>query len=355
MEKTGWIVSIGRLLFLALLTLHLSADSNTTDENATFIDEYHDSFSDQVVKWSDKIDQTLVNLLGEEVNATKRSDETPLEKERESSDRFFQTQKYLNETSQTYIRLRVDTSVRSLESDETNFHVRVHLPLSRTKKRLRLFIEDLNEDNAENLVKKSSDDPEKEEVSPKIGINYFAPRAFGIHSKYSLGLSGLHPYVRARYSMVFEPGNWVVEPVQTFQYSEKYDLSERTNLYLDTEPWENTLFRIQLSRGTRAHRKGMYYGLGFTYNWGMTRHSGMRIVQTFAGNTKYEYTPEESTKTETFPGIYNYTTAFGYRRSVWRKWLYVEMIPAVNFHRQYDYRPNYSFRIFFDLFFGNYH
>ena len=342
-----------RWIGIGMMAVQLHADINATDENSTFIDDYHGTISDQLVDWSETIDETLYNLLGgEESNVSDKRAETPLEKERESTDEFFQTQKYLNETSLTYIRLRVDTTVQSRESDDVGINARVHLPLSRTKKRLRLFLEDLNEDNAEDLVKKTDDG--NEDVSPKIGVNYFAPRAYGIHSKYSLGLSGLHPYVRARYSIVFEPGNWVIEPVQTLQYSEKYDFSEWTNLYLDAEPRENTLFRIQLNRGTRAHKKGMRYGLGFSYNWNLKRHSGMRIVQSFSGDTKYEYTPDDSEETETFGGIYNYATAFGYRRNIWRRWLYVEMVPAVNFHRRHDYSPNYSFRIFFDLFFGNY-
>ncbi len=354
MKPLFWDKVLCSFLFV-LLTTHAMAQTEThgSDENVSFIDNYHQTISKEVVDWSEKIDKTLMNWLGgEEENETSEEAKTPLEAERKSSDAFFQTQKYLNETSITYIRIRFDTAVKSLDSDELNVNVRVHLPLSRTKKRLRLYLEDFNEDNAENLVKKTEDDTE--DVSPKFGINYFAPSAWGIHSKYSLGFSGLHPYVRARYNTVFEPGEWVIEPVQTFQYSEKYHFSEKTNLYFDTEPWDNTLFRIQLNRGTRAHKDGMAYGLDLGFHWGLTGHTGMRVIQAFSGHTDYEYTSEDSDETKKFSGIYNYTTAFGYRRSIWRKWLYVEMIPAVNFHKEHNFHPNYSFRIFFDLFFGNY-
>ncbi len=345
MNKWLWALS----LLLAFLTAGTCGEIQE-ESNDTWVDEYHESISEEVVEWSESIDRTLYEWLGgEETNKAQAASETELEREREKSDAFFQTRKYLNETSRAYIRFRLDTSVRSLESDETNINVRVHLPLSKTRKRLKLFIEDLNEENAENLVKKTDD-----ESAPKIGINYFAPKAYGIRSKYSLGLSGLHPYVRGRYSVAFEPGDWVIEPVQTIQYSEKYDLSEKTELYFDTEPWEDTLFRIRLSRGTRAHKKGMPYGISLSCSRNLSDRSGFRVAQSFSGHTRYEYTPDGSEETKEYSGIYNYTTAFGYRRSVWRKWLYVEAIPSVNFHKEHDYRPNYSFLLLFDLFFGHY-
>ncbi|WP_456449605.1 hypothetical protein [Hydrogenimonas sp.] len=356
--ETDFIRRVARLAIGGMLCLSLYAEEGGeagTDLNDTMVDDFHGFVSDRVLEWSDALDRGLVKILGTEEDEDtfeKEGGEKPLEIERKKSDTFFQTRKYLNETARTYIRMRLDTSVQSLEKEETNFHVRLHLPLPRASRRLRLFIEDLNEENAENLVKKS--DTESGEGAPKVGINYFAPEAFGVHSKYSLGLSGLHPYVRARYNMVFEPGAWVIEPVQIFQYSEEYDFSESTNLYFDTEPWEDTLFRIRLGRGTQAHRKGMPYDLSFNCSWGLTGRSGMRVSQSFAGHTRYEYTPEGSDETEKYSGIYNYTTAFGYRRSIWRKWLYVEAVPSVNFHKEHDYHPNYSFLLLFDLFFGKY-
>ncbi|WP_201351829.1 hypothetical protein [Hydrogenimonas urashimensis] len=352
MKNFSWMQTIAVCLLFSWMLTPLEAQTGATDANTSWVDNWYETVSGEVVDWSEAIDRRLYQWLGGDENISERGTETPLEAERQQTDTFFQTQKYLSETSISYVRLRLGTALRSLDSDETNFNVRVHLPLSRTRKRLRLFIEDLNEDNVENLVKKTENG--SEEVSPKVGINYFAPKTYGIYSKYSLGLSGLHPYLRARYNMVFEPGGWVVEPVQIFQYSEKYDFSEKTDLYFDTEPWEETLFRVQLNRGTRAHKKGMAYGIGLSYHWGLTGHSGMRLIQSFSGHTHYEYTPDDTDETKEYSGIYSYTTAFGYRRSVWKKWLYMEAIPAINFHKMHHFHPNYSFTIFFDLFFGNY-
>jgi hypothetical protein len=350
-------------LLLLALAVHLSAEHNMTavsDENATFVDRIHSYLSEKVVDLSETLDTTLAEALGEEREAKRReAKEAKARAERERSDAFFQTRRYLNETPKTYIRLRAAASVRSAQDEESTFNVRAHVPLSRVRRRLRLFVEDLNEENAEYLVKESDATAQTPsgrpaDTSPKLGINYFAPRAFGIASKYSLGLSGLHPYVRARYSRLFQAGEWMVEPVQMLEYSERYDFSERTNLYIDRAVSETTLFRIQFDRGTQAHEKGMYYGAGVGCYWTLSRHTGMRLVQTFRGDTGYEYTPEGESGPRSYKGIYNYTTAFGYRRSLWRPWFFVEVIPAVSYDRSRDYRPAYSVTFMMDLFIGNY-
>ncbi|WP_456450294.1 hypothetical protein [Hydrogenimonas sp.] len=334
-----------------------TASPPSSEADATLVDRLHGYLSDTVVDLSESLDTTLAGALGEKENeeAKKRA----MQKERERSDAFFQTRRYLNETARTYVRLRASASLQSLGDDATHFNVRAHLPLNRVRRRLRLFVEDVNEENADNLVKRTdetgtTDTGRPVDTSPKFGLNYFAPRAFGIRSKYSLGLSGLHPYVRARYSYFHQAGRWMIEPVQTLQYSEKYDFSEHTSLYFDTEPAPDTLFRIQFDRGTQAHEKGMYYGAGVGYYWTLSRHTGMRLVQTFRGDTGYEYTPEGENETRRFKGIYSYTTAFGYRRSFWRPWLFVEVIPAVNFSRTRDYDPNYTVTVLVDMFIGNY-
>ncbi|WP_353661316.1 hypothetical protein [Hydrogenimonas sp. SS33] len=336
----------------SIFSLAAALHADSPEGNETAVDRYHKTISQTVVEWSEAIDRWLSGWLGGEANESKKENETGLEEERKETDTFFQTRKYLSETPDAYIRMRGDFAIHSLESDESDVKFRAHLPLSHTQKRFRLFLEDINEENVDNLVKKSG--TADNEASPKFGLNYFAPEAYGIDSKYTLGFSSLHPYIRARYNMVFEPDGWAIEPVQTFQYSEKDDFSESTALYFDTRPYDASLFRIELHRGTRAHEKGMAYGAALGYYWALESRSGMRLVQSFAGHTDYEYTPDGSYESRKFSGIYGYTTAFGYRRSVWRKWVYVEGTPAVSFRKRHDFRPDYSFSLVLDIFFGNY-
>ena len=330
-----------------------AAGEEDNDTHATWVDETHRWISGEIVEWTDWFDSTLASWLSSgERNATKGEESKGLLHERRKTEQFFQTRKYLNETPDAYIRTRIDTVMHSKESDDVNFRLRFHLPLVRSQRRLRLFLEDFNDENARELTEKRSGG--SSDTDPKFGLNYFAPRTFGIDSKYSAGFSGLYPYIRARYNIVFQPGAWAVEPVQTFRYSTKDYFAEETDLYCDTEVSEDSIFRIHLTRGTRAFVDGMHYGAAVSYSHLFTPRRGLRLVQSFAGDTHYEYTPEGEEESRTFSGVYNYTTSLGYRTDIWRDWLFVEVIPSVNFHKRYDYSPNYSLRFYLDLFFGNY-
>ena len=342
------------LIWLAAATALAGVETEEpADANATWVDETHRWISREIVDWADRLDATLASWLGgEEDDAEEGNRTTELMKERRTAERFFQTRKYLNETPNAYIRARLDAYMASKESGDVNARVSLHLPLVRAQRRLRLFVEDFNDENAKEVTEKTPEG--SSDTSPKFGLNYFAPRAFGIVSKYSLGFSGLYPYARARYNTVFQPGGWAVEPVQTFRYSTKDEFAEQTDLYCDTEVSEDSIFRIHLLRGTRSHKDGMYYGAAVSFSHLFTPRRGLRLVQSFSGDTDYEYTPEGETESRTYSGIYNYTTALGYRTDIWRHWLFVEVVPAVNFHKEYGYSPNYSLRFYLDLFFGNY-
>ncbi|BDY13340.1 hypothetical protein HCR_16520 [Hydrogenimonas cancrithermarum] len=333
------------------------AEGNTSQQEG-YMDELHKSFSEKVLEWSDMVDVTLSEWLGGEENSTEpgraKSEEEKLLKERTSTDAFFQSDKYLGETDDTYLRVRFDTQFQNREENEFNVRVSAHLPLSRSKKRFNLFVEDVNKDNAKNVL----EDTDEKNAAPRLGINYFAPEAYGVRSKYSIGLVGIHPYVRARYNILFETGEWIIEPVQSFEYSTKYQFEEETDLYFDTQPNDVSLFRLQLYRKTETRTDGMDYAFIFSYFYTGSRETGWRVSQTFWGNTQYSYSVDDGTEppvmSEPYGGISDYRTELSWRRNVWRKWFFYELMPSVNFHRRHDYRPNYAFRFYLDFYFGTY-
>ena len=342
------------LIVVSLMIVSVGADSLAKD--VTVVDRWHDALSKHVADAGAWLDEKLYRLLGGDLPERHRAKRTSLQTIRERDDIFFQTRKYLEETSRTYIRLRGDLIQEEGGRATSKFRVRAHLPLDRTRRRLRLFFEDIDNDNADRLIKKSPETFSSTQASrnePKFGLNYFAPRAWGIDAKYSLGLSGLHPYVRARYGKQFPLRDWIVEPVQHFEYSEKYDFSEGTSLYFDTKPYKSVLLRFELHRGTRAHEKGMNYSGGVILARMMGTRSGVRYMMNFSGNTEYTYTPAGNTDRTRYTAPNAYTAAFGFRRTIGRRWLYLEATPAVNFRRDNGFHPDYSIRLLLDLLVGN--
>jgi hypothetical protein len=279
-----------------------------------------------------------------------------LEEKVHSVDQFFQNEKYLNETKNTYIRVRGESYLQSKESNDFDLTIRAQMPFSKTKKRFRIFVDDLTLDNADEILRDTSKE-EDDDVTPDIGIHYFASR-HEILSRYSIGLSGIDPFVKARYNMPINVEEWLIDPVQLFRYSTDDKLEEETNIYFDRKVGEKSLLRIQLHRSTQEENDGMNYALSAQYYRSTKKGTGFGFGQTFFGNTEYEYTTEKGVpnpKTKKYGGIHDYVTSFTWRANIWRKWFYYEVRPSVSFHKQYDYEPNYRVRFFLDFYFGQHH
>lgn len=276
--------------------------------------------------------------------------ENKLEEEVDAVDRFFQNDKYLNQTEETYIRIRSENYFESKGSNDFGVNVRVQMPLSKTKKRFKIFVDDLTLDNVDEILK---DTPE----TPDIGIHYFASKN-KILSRYSIGLSGIHPFVKARFNMPIKIGNWLIDPIQTFRYSTDHQFEEETNIYFDKKIDNSSFFRILLYRKTQDEIEGMDYALSLQCFKIGKKDTGFGLAQSFLGNTEYMYSTEQGTpqpQLKKYGGIHDYVTSFSWRANIWRKWFYYEIRPSVSFHKQYAYEPNYSVRFFFDFYFGDHH
>ena len=415
------MIIVLRVIVISSLVLSFNyADSNSTVQGeSSYIDKLHKSISETVIEWSDMIDTTLSNWLDDnetnttdletnitdveenitlhEENITDTEDNTTrvdinttavktnrtivptqtrsvkmhttvapnntmadetkkpintVEEKVHSVDQFFQNEKYLNETENTYIRVRVENYFQSKESNDFGMSLRAQIPFSKSKKRFKIFVDDLTLDNADEILK----EPSVNNDTPDIGIHYFASR-HKILSRYSIGLSGIDPFVQARFNMPINIDEWLIDPVQLFKYSTDDKFEEETNIYFDRKVGEKSLFRLQLHRSTQEEINGMNYALSAQYYRSTKKNTGFGFVQSFFGNTEYEYTTEKGVpnpKIKKYGGIHDYVTSFTWRANIWRKWFYYEVRPSVSFHKQYDYEPNYTLRVFFDFYFGKF-
>lgn len=292
-------------------------------------------------------DSTVTNNI---ISKETKISENTLKEEVNSVDRFYQNEKYLNETDETFIRIRSENYFESKGSNDFGLNVRVQMPLSKTKKRFRIFVDDLTLDNADDILQDTSG-------TADIGIHYLASRE-KILSRYSIGFSGIDPFVKARFNMPIEINNWLIDPIQTFRYSTDNKFEEETNIYFDRKIDNSSFFRILLHRKTQDEIDGMDYALSTQYFRAIKKDTGFGMSQSFYGNSKYEYTTEPgipSPKLKKYGGIHDYVTSFSWRSNIWRKWFYYEIRPSVSFHKQYDYEPNYRVRFFLDFYFGRHH
>ena len=295
---------------------------------------------------------TVTNMPMNNTPTVTNALENTLEDRVNSADAFFQNDKYLNETENTYIRIRAESYLQSKDSSDYDLNIRAQMPFKKSRKNLKIFVENMTVDNANDILQDAKDD----DNSPDIGIHYFKPFKM-IKSRYSIGLSGIDPFVKARFNMPIKTDQWLIDMVQFFQYSTDNKFEEETNIYFDKEVGKKSLLRIQLYRSTLDEVDGMNYALSLIYYKSLNTHTGFGFGQSFYGNTEYEYTTEKGNphpKTKKYGGIHDYVTSVSWRTNVWRKWFFVEVRPSVSFHKQYDYDPNYRVSVFFDFYFGRF-
>lgn len=324
--------------FFLLSSTMLQAEHNTT------IDRYYQTISTGVLDLSEYLDVTISQWLSSDNETNFQCATEPITTiEKKNIDAFFQDNKYLNETKETYIRLRIKNYLYSREDNSIKLKLNAQIPFNRCKKEWQLFLQDVQTNNSEIRTTDSSHDG--------VGIRYYREGFYGIRSNYSLGIRNSSPYVRARYRLPMKFDTWTIEPVQSFKYSSKYHLELETNIYFDKRIDDNKLFRIQLNRESGEHINGVDYGLSFEYFSTFRKNSGLRLRQSFFGNTHYN---DYYAFDKDYSGINNYVTSVTYRENIWRKWLYYEVRPTVNFHKDYNYTPSYSLRFILDFYFGKY-
>jgi len=152
--------------------------------------------------------------------------------------------------------------------------------------------------------------------------------------------------------MSFEMDNWYIDPSQTFRYSAKENFEEETNIYFDRHFEDLSLFRLFLHRKTGEQIEGMDYSATLQYYWSPMENIGLRLSQSFLGNTKYQHISDDGISPpylEEYGGVNEYVSSFSLRQNIWKSWFFYDVQPGVSFHKKYDYEANYMFRVFFDV------
>jgi hypothetical protein len=267
----------------------------------------------------------------------------------EGIDEFFLTRTLLEERDKSYVRLSFLQSFNSLAEEEFQAKLRARVYFTQSRKRFKLFVENLDEDNVENIGKSDDDNP------ASFGIEKESTKRLGIKPRYSIGFKGIDPFARARFSYETDFGSWHFKPVQTFQYSLEEEFSEITELYFDKYLNENLFFRFVVDRGTKTDTPGMRYDSFIQLFYKTAKQEGLSFNLGFNGSTKYQQEVDLTVPPiyEDHNKVYNYLFLLRYRQNIWKKWFFYEIAPGVNYHEIYDYRPNYNINFRIDLFFGH--
>ncbi|MDM5270648.1 hypothetical protein PGH07_00480 [Sulfurovum sp. zt1-1] len=332
-----------RIIFILFMLSSVTwAEQNATVEEETWTDTYHRFLTKKLHIFSHHLDEKLSTydyLI--ETNATtlyKKDDTTEDETEPAINDwfsSFFKDEIFDEAYTKTYAlwrnTLKYDYKAKKF-TPSTSFKVSLALP--KTKNRLNLYIES---DNEETIGMNDYRDG----TEGSIGLRYTLPAKNYIHSFVSVGIHGFdNPYLLTHVWVPYNVGKWRNRVSQSFKYSNKYHFEEETNLYFDRFTDDNAMFRIHLGRNTKQEVEGMGYYSTISYNKTTKFNKGYQIGVSTEGQTK----PENEITKYSLYGIY--------KQNIYRKWLYYEVEPRVEWEKLYDFEANYLILVSLEIFFG---
>jgi hypothetical protein len=278
------------------------------------------------------------------VDATHRTIEGSLDATILAIDRFFATEQYLADTTDSFVRLRPEIELDSDDKLDTDFKVNAKLDLPGTKRRLRLLVESdpnaLNQDAGVNvddgsggdgsvaLERESKRRPEQWRVRPAVGIKSSMPP---------------DPFVRLRATRYYQPGEaWLARLQGTARYllDDKAELRAELDLNRGLAP--DWLFRARSDLRWRDSRDRTDAGQSFTF------------AQRLSPKRNVAYSLGVFADDDEGWGLTGYRYLIVHRHLIYRDWLFFEIRPEVSLRNEEDgWEPGANLQLRLEAFFGS--
>ena len=315
-------------------------------ETLLSLDYIQSSISKKVLIFSSNLDHSLTNRSQNDTNTSIKK-ESSLYGIVNLYDDFFKDETYLSTTNKSYIRLKLGVEANAEEKFDYFNNIRVNLRLPKTEKSLYLFI---GEEDAIDDTKTTND-------TTSIGIKYVLDNLDILNVNLFAGFRGIsNPFVKLRFQYPIAFKYLLFRPIQYIEYSYKNEFKEETQFYFDHRlDSKVNLIRLSLSRYTQTRLKGMNYSAQLSYISTLKHSVGFQVYTSVQGQTDVQTIQPANIKYNVVPtkGIYNYSTGIVWRQHLFKKYLFYELQPLVEFNQQYNYNANYIFRAHIELYFGN--
>lgn len=264
-------------------------------------------------------------------------------------DRFFGGEEFEPDPT-SYIRVRTIGLLQESKS-RAEVRVRARLALPNTEKRFSLILESEDdqrfdrgsgrEPSPPGLLRSSRDDS----ASFMAGLRYLRDISDSVNLDTAIGLHlrrGMpDPYVRVRIGKSFYPGSWEVRPLEEIYWKYHKGQGARSQLLLQ-RPLSNLLFFRSVSEVDWVYReRRTYVGQDLI----LTREiSSLHAVQAHVG-VRGESEPMR---------VVNWFVNVGWRRNIYKKWLFLELRPELLFDRDESFRAEPRLFLTLEGFFGGF-
>lgn len=238
-----------------------------------------------------------------------------------SLDSFFANERADDELGRSRIRIQPSYTVREREKGFDKIRYRINLRLPHLEEKFKWeYYRDRD---------KSEDEKTSEAVARKI------ERANRVRTGWlfnaDLGVSvAIPPSVttRARLRKNFDHGTWIHRFVEQLIYVTNEDgLTEETGLQNDYRIDDTKLFRFINNKRWRVLKKTF-----------VTIH-GPTVLHQYTDNDAFSYNLLMTNLIDNGTYFVNsYTLSVGYRRNLYKKWLFLDFVPGIDFPKQWSFR-----------------
>ena len=332
-----------RIMIIFMLCMALGqAEQNRTEENDIF-EETHSYVNKKLYTFSHHLDQKLLSYSDYfwENNNTVPSAPSDSEPPMDISGwfyGFFEDAMFDEVYTTSYARIRTTAQYDHKRNDyDTSVSLRLSLALPKITKRLNLYIDNV-EESLDNRNFNS-------DIENSIGLRYRLPSEKYFHSSVSVGLHSLdNPYIRAYLWAPFGNEKWRNRLYQTLKYSHDNEFEDETGLVFDRIMDDNAMLRFQLGRRNSQYlytvEKGDFFFGGLSFSKTTKFNRAYKIGTSVVGS----YRPDWDASKYTLYGVY--------KQNIWRKWLFWEIEPRVEWEKAYDFDPNYVLLFSMEIHFG---
>lgn len=262
-----------------------------------------------------------------------------LESAAQSVDLFFAEDNVFEESTKSYIRMGLDSVWRENEGVGFKGKVKLKIDLPNTKKRLRLLIESEGErGGTENLEDRPEDAAQGNDYSVAVEKEVSALKLWNVRP--SLGIrvhTPLNPFVRIRSYRYFPAGSWVIRVSSGAAWFDSRGYDIYGALEFDHELSESLLFRYSHLYSWREDEMFRRYSQGVSLFQQIDEKQ--RIAYQIIGHADDEY--EEGWRAR------RYDVLARYRRNLYKKWLFGEIIPQWTYWKEsgFNSTPAIIFRL----------
>lgn len=261
-------------------------------------------------------------------------------------DNFFGERKTLDHDNGS--RLRVYSIISKSEGSqlykEVNYRFRIRLPQLSKKLHIEFYrskaeTETLTPVN-ESILQTDSD---RETSTPRLGLGYALSIFRGWESKAGAGIKVRlppDPYLYYRMSKKFTMPKGFIRVAPSANYSIKDMFSLNGVVDYDIPLAENYLFRFS-NTGT------------WTDKADITRSShGPQLFQTLSKRRSISYSLSANFSSEIGYRIENYLLQLDYRQLIYKKWIYYDLIPSINYPKENGFKKVLGIALKLEILFG---